>query len=200
MHEAISADLDGEGLPVARSVFHRHLAECGACRDHQVAAAALHRRARISAGPEVPDLTARVLAAIGAEEGGDEEEPGPAVSGLRLAIAALALVQLGLALPALLLGSDAGVPVHAARDMGSFGVALAVALLVAAWKPARVAGLLPLAAALVVCVVAGAVLNVATHHAAVSTELGHAPEVMGLVALWLLARARTDTSVRLHPA
>ena len=70
------------------------------------------------------------------------------ISPARWALFVVALTQLVLAAPALLLGEDAGATVHVARELGSFDVALAVGLLVAAWQPARAWGLLPVIAAL----------------------------------------------------
>ena len=159
---------------------------------------ALQRRTRVQAAPRVPDLTNRVLAAIGAEA--PTPAPVPATQGLRLGVAVLGLLQLGLSLPALILGSDAGLPVHTARHLGSFGVALAVGLLVAVWRPQRIAGLLPVAFALVVCLVGSSILDVSTGHASPGGELSHAVEVLGLVGLWLLARSPMSTTARLSPA
>jgi predicted anti-sigma-YlaC factor YlaD len=191
---AISADLDGETLPIPREALGRHLDRCAACRQFQAGAVTLQRRTRVQPAPAVPDLTPRVLAAIGAER-----RPG-ANQGLRLAVALIGLLQLGLSLPALLLGTDAGLPVHTARHLGSFGVALAVGLLVAAWRPERVAGLLPLATALVVCLVGSSIVNITTGHASAGGELSHAVEVVGLLGLWLLARTPTPGPARLQPA
>ena len=188
MRAAISAELDGEELPVAPAVLASHLAGCGACRDFRVAAAALNRRVRLSAAPPVPDLTGRVLAAIGREREGSE--PASAARGLRLGLATIGLIQLGLSLPALALGSDAGLPVHQARHLGSFGAALAIGFLVAAWRPQRIAGLLPLATALVVCLVGSAIADVATGHAATGGEMPHVVEILGLLSLWLLERVQ----------
>jgi predicted anti-sigma-YlaC factor YlaD len=191
---AISADLDGETLPIPREEVARHLSQCPACRQFQAAAVTLQRRTRVRPAPPVPDLTSRVLSTITAEP-----RPG-ATQGLRLGVALIGLLQLGLSLPALLLGSDAGLPVHTARHLGSFGVALAVGLLVAAWRPERIAGLLPLATALVVCLVGSSIVNVTTGHASAAGELGHAVEVIGLLGLWLLARSPTSGPARLSPA
>jgi predicted anti-sigma-YlaC factor YlaD len=71
---------------------------------------------------------------------------------------------------------------------------------VAAWRPERIAGLLPLATALVVCLVGSSIVNVTTGHASAVGELGHAVEVIGLLGLWLLARAPVPGSARLSPA
>jgi predicted anti-sigma-YlaC factor YlaD len=191
---AISADLDGEALPIPREALTRHLSQCLSCRQFRAAGLRLQQRTRVRPAPLVPDLTGRVLSAIAAEP-----HPG-ATQGLRLGVALIGLLQLGLSLPALLLGSDAGLPVHTARHLGSFGVALAVGLLVAAWRPERIAGLLPLATALVVCLVGSSIVDVTTGHASASGELSHAVEVIGLLGLWLLARSPATAPTRLSPA
>lgn len=183
MRAAISGDLDGEELPVAREVLEQHLAACAGCRDYQAAAVVLNRQVRVSPAPVVPDLTHQILAAIDAEA----HEPARA-QGLRLGVAVLGLLQLGLSIPALILGSDAGLPVHQARHLGSFGVALAVGLLVAAWRPERISGLLPLAAVLVLCLVGSAIVDTSTGAVAWTAEFPHVVEVLGLLGLWLLDR------------
>jgi predicted anti-sigma-YlaC factor YlaD len=194
IREAISADLDGEELPVDRELFHHHLATCTACRGYETSLVALHRRTRLGLSPAVPDLTSRVLFAIDDVQAWHE----PSGQGLRLGLACIALIQLALSVPALILGDDAGLPVHSARHLGAFGVALAIGLLAAAWKPQRIAGLLPLVAALVACLVGSSVLDVATGHAVASGEFGHVTEILGLVALWLLARSGHEPLPMLH--
>jgi predicted anti-sigma-YlaC factor YlaD len=189
MQAAISADLDGEDLPVPREIVERHLVRCAACQDYRAAAVALNRRVRLGPAPAVPNLTGPILAAIDAER----HDPEPATQGLRVGVAMLGLLQLGLSIPALVLGSDAGLPVHQARHLGSFGVALAVGLLVAAWRPQRISGLLPLAAVLVLCLVASAIADTATGAVAWTAEFPHLVEVLGLVGLWLLDHAPRPT-------
>jgi predicted anti-sigma-YlaC factor YlaD len=182
---SISAALDGEEAPEPATVVAAHVATCPDCRAYREGAEAIHREVRVTAAPEVVDLTPRILLAIGA----DGPAPDPEARALRLVVGILGLLQLGVALPALLFGSDAGLPVHTARHLGSFGVALGIGLLVAAWRPDRVAGLLPLATALVVCLVVTSILDVTTAHVPPSGELDHATEVVGLVSLWLLSRS-----------
>lgn len=196
MREAISADLDGEELPVRREVLERHLGGCAACREFQAAAGVVDRGTRLGSAPAVPDLTSRVMFAIARER----SEPVYATQGLRLGLATIALVQLSLSLPALLFGSDAGISVHQARHLGSFGVALAVGLLVAAWRPERISGLLPLMTALVICLVGSAIVDVATGYAAATSELTHVVEVLGLLNLWLLDRVQRSPDPELRPA
>jgi len=184
IREAISAQLDGEEPGVASAVIDIHVASCSGCRAFVEGTAALHRSVRLTSAPPVRDLTPHVLAAIGAETG--DRDLGSRERSLRIALALLGLVQLGVAIPALL-GSDGGVDIHSARHLGSFSIALAVGFLFAAWRPARVAGLLPVAAALVVCVLGTSLLDVIGGRTGAVSEANHAVEVAGLVAVWLLA-------------
>jgi predicted anti-sigma-YlaC factor YlaD len=171
---------------VSPATLEQHLATCARCRAYLADARALRRRVGVRSAPPVPNLTSRVMFALAREQ----SEPAASRQGLRLGLAVIGLVQLGLSLPALLLGSDAGVPIHQARHLGSFGVALAVGFLVAAWRPHRIDGLLPLATALVICLIGSAIADVATGHAAATSEFTHVVEVLGLGSLWLLHRSQ----------
>ncbi|HZP28341.1 MAG TPA: zf-HC2 domain-containing protein [Acidimicrobiia bacterium] len=184
---SISAALDGEDPLEPAPVVAAHVARCAHCRAYRDGVEALHRAVRVAPAPPVPDLTPQILVAIGAEERDTDARA------LRLVVGLLGLLQLGVALPALLFGSDAGLPVHTARHLGSFGVALGIGLVVAAWRPDRVAGLLPLATALVVCLAVTSILDVTTAHVPATGELNHATEVVGLVGLWLLSRTPVAT-------
>jgi predicted anti-sigma-YlaC factor YlaD len=180
---AVSARLDGEELGVDPADLDEHLAQCASCRAFSRDAEAMHRDSRLAGAPDVPDLTAPILASIGAE---DRRHPAHERA-LRITLVVVALVQIVAAVPALVLGDDAGVPVHAARHLGSFDLALAIGFLFAAWRPSRLPGLLPVATALVACVVGTSVLDVLDGRTAAATEAQHAVEVVGLVAAWLLA-------------
>ena len=157
----------------------------------------MHRDVRLARAPSVPDLTAPILASIGA----DSRPHATHERSLRVTLAIVAGVMIVAALPALVLGDDAGLPVHAARHVGSFDLALAVGFLFAAWRPSRIPGLLPVVTALVACLVGTSVLDVLDGRTGALTEVQHAVEVVGLAAAWLLAhplrpgrRARLSTS------
>jgi predicted anti-sigma-YlaC factor YlaD len=193
---AISARLDGEDLGVDPVDLADHLERCTACRAFARDAESMHREVRLARAPSVPDLTSPILASIGSENG-----YAPHVRALRVTLAIVASVMIVAALPALVLGDDAGLPVHAARHIGSFDLAVAVGFLFAAWRPSRLPGLLPVVTALVACLVATSVLDVLDGSTAALTEVQHAVEVVGLAAAWLLAhplqprrRARLATS------
>jgi predicted anti-sigma-YlaC factor YlaD len=128
---AISASLDGEDAGVPADVMGAHLDDCAACRDWRERQHALTRRARLSGYALDHDLTARVLAAL----------PAPAPRPSRMPVArraALALVaagQLAITVPLLLLGHDRDAGLHAAHELGSFDLALAIAFAVGAVRP-----------------------------------------------------------------
>jgi len=135
-HEAISAHIDGEDSALPAGAVDAHLADCAACRDWQERAHAVTRRARVG-GPFLDhDLTPAVLAAV---------PPAPARRGRRLtqraALAAVAVGQLAITVPLLILGHDHDAGVHAAHELGSFDLALAIAFAVGAIRPALSAGL-----------------------------------------------------------
>lgn len=193
---AISARLDGEDFGVDPVDLAGHLERCTACRAFARDAESMHREVRLARAPSVPDLTAPILASIGSDNSSANHERA-----LRVTLAIVAGVMIVAALPALLFGDDAGLPVHAARHIGSFDLAVAVGFLFAAWRPSRLPGLLPVVTALVACLVATSVLDVLDGSTAALTEVQHAVEVVGLAAAWLLAhplrprrRARLSTS------
>ena len=196
IRHALSARLDGEDPGVDDAVIETHLDTCAACRDFAASAAQLHRSTRVASAPPMPDLTPAILAAIGDDAVAPSDDTRLA---LRWILAVLALVQIGVAVPALLLGSDAGLPVHAARHLGSFDIAVAVGFLFAAWRPARIPGLLPVVAALVACLVASSLLDVAAGNTGALGEAHHATDFAGLAVLWLLGRGVAHTTATPRP-
>jgi predicted anti-sigma-YlaC factor YlaD len=201
IREAISAQLDNElnDEPAAGARIDAHLATCEACRAFAARAADLHRIVRVRAAERVPDLSAAIVAA--APQPAARRRPAGHTWGFaRTALAVVALTHLILALPAVLLGSDPGATIHVARELGSFDVALAVGLLVAAWQPARAWGLLPLAAALAAVMVGTAALDIARGSAPAASEAHHVLELAGVGLLWLVAREVPRSSARLRTA
>jgi predicted anti-sigma-YlaC factor YlaD len=134
--EAISARIDGEDPGLPGSAVDAHLAGCADCRGWQQRAHEVTRRARLGGPFPDHDLTARVLAAV-----------PPARAGRRRGLAqragliAVALAQLAITVPLLCLGHDHGADTHAAHELGSFDLALAIAFALGAIRPALSAGL-----------------------------------------------------------
>ena len=144
---------------------------------------------RVTAAPVVPDLTQPILAAIAAERTEPQDESR--LGARACSSPSIGILQLALSVPALVLGEDAGLPVHTARHIGSFGVALAVGFLYVAWKPSRLSGLLPVMTALVACLVGTSIADVIGGTTPVITETQHLAEIVGVATMWLLAHPTT---------
>ena len=87
--EIVSARLDGEATPLEGAAADAHLASCPACTRQRAAYEQLHRRVRLAPAEAVPDLSARILAAV--------SSPSPSVGPARAwrvgpAVVALALL------------------------------------------------------------------------------------------------------------
>jgi predicted anti-sigma-YlaC factor YlaD len=184
--EALSARLDGEAPGIDEATIDQHLGSCDACSSWSDELTTLHRMVRVREAEMVPDLSAAILGTAPAPV---RRSPlAEVISPARWALFVVALTQLVLAAPALLLGEDTGATVHVARELGSFDVALAVGLLVAAWQPARAWGLLPVIAALGLVMAGTAVVDVVRGTASGFGEAHHVLDLAGLVLLWLVAR------------
>lgn len=182
--EALSARLDDELGERERQAVDAHLQACAGCAAHAEQLAELTRLTRVQPAAQVPDLAPAVLARL---QPGPRRDPEPrgvrAWSWLRAALAALAMVQLGLALPDLVASGH----VHAAREAASWQVALAVGFFAVAWRPAWVVGLVPVLTAAVVGLAVTAGLDVAAGHTSLAGEAPHAVKLAGLALVWTLA-------------
>jgi len=182
----ISARLDGEDAGVDDAALAWHVASCEPCRRYESEAIQLARAVRVAATEATPDLAPTIMAAINRERLAASRRFDP--QALRAGLIALAVVQMVLALPVLLLGRDAGAPVHIAREVGSFDIALAVGFLFVGWRPVRAYGMLPLVAALVACLGITTAVDLARGTATLLGESAHLLDLMGLASVWELAR------------
>jgi len=193
IRDALSARLDGEDPGVEEAALYAHLAACKGCRSFAHDAEVLHRAVRLEPAPAIPDLAPAVLAAIGEDTRASARTAYTAESHhdlfqvLRWVLVALAVVQIAVAIPALL-GSDSGLPVHTARDLGSFDFALGIGFLFAAWRPRQISGMLPVVAAVVVCLAVSSLLDVASGNTAALGETHHLTDLAGLLVMWLIGR------------
>jgi len=187
--EALSAVLDGEPTTSTTVELSAHVRTCAACMRFLESARALDSLTH-SVRADAPDLTARVLEAARTER----HRPDPWTSCLRLGLVAVAIAQLGLAIPTLIYGSDEGAPVHIAHEVGAWDLALAVAFVFAAWRPLRAVGLLPFAAALSAGLIGTAIVDVAHGRAVALTETTHLLELVGTALLYLLMAPRRRPS------
>jgi predicted anti-sigma-YlaC factor YlaD len=186
LREALSARLDGEDPGLDDTAIDAHLGTCGACSAWSDELATLHRMVRVREAEPVPDLSDQILGIPAAPS--RRAARREAISPARWALFVVALTQLVLAAPALVLGEDVGATVHVARELGSFDVALAIGLLVAAWQPARAWGLLPVIAALGFVMAGTAVLDIVRGTASGLGEAHHVLDLAGLGLLWWVAR------------
>jgi predicted anti-sigma-YlaC factor YlaD len=133
---AISTQIDGEVPWLPAGVLETHLAGCPACLDWQRRAHTVTRRVRLGGAFLDHDLAPGVLAAVPAAH-----ERGRLRLARRGLLIALALAQFAIAAPMLFLGHDREAGVHAAHELGSFNLALAIAFAVGAIRPRLSAGL-----------------------------------------------------------
>lgn len=189
--EAVSARFDGEPTGAAAEAVATHLRGCNGCRAF---ALGLHRLDDVPGGePEVPDRSARILAAVRADRPARPRRPAAArIGAARVGLGAIALVEMAAALADLV----AGVGVHSLRDLGAFQLALAVGFLVAALRPETATGLAPTAAALAACLLIVVGLDLAIAQTSAAGEAGHMIELVGIALVWQVAHERPARPVR----
>ena len=136
IREAISARIDGEDPGLPADALDAHLTVCAACRGWQQRAHTVTRRARLGGSFLDHDLAPQVLTAFSYARAGRGRRLTQ-----RTGLIAVAGVQLAITVPLLFLGHDHDAGVHAAHELGSFNLALAIAFAVGAVSPALSAGL-----------------------------------------------------------
>src|SRR5882757_10811101 len=186
---ALSAQIDGESEPPLTPRIAEHLATCPYCAVWRESLHRLTRRVRLTEAKGRPDRAPQLLAAVLADQQ-TRNRSKPATRLVRLGLATAAAAQLVIVIPALILG-DAGalVPPHASRELGAFNVALAVGYLVAALRPSRARGALPLVAAATGLLVVLAFIDSALGQTTLLAESPHLIAVAGWVLLAVLARS-----------
>lgn len=173
--EAISALADGEDPGLPEELVRSHIADCPAC-----AACAAELGLRSSAKP-----SASLADAVVSSNAAVDRSPETVL--LRALLAFLGFAIVAWALPGLLGAGHAGLPEHDARHLGAFEMAFGVALLVAAWRPARARTVLPVALVLTLAIVLSTAIDVADGTIALASEAQHLPELLSLPIVWLLA-------------
>jgi predicted anti-sigma-YlaC factor YlaD len=177
---ATSALLDGELSALDRRALERHLDGCDLCRAYADRAEALQRRLRVRPADPVPDLSEEILARAHPPRPGRGEW-------VRYALAIVALTELTLSLPALLLAEETGASAHAARHIGAMSAALALGFLYTAWRPQRAYGVLPIAAALALTMAVTGVIDAIRGATPIVGEAHHVLELAGFALVWILA-------------
>jgi predicted anti-sigma-YlaC factor YlaD len=181
----VSARLDGEPLGMASSALDAHLASCSDCAGWAEAAARITRRSRLSVQP-VPDLSDAITERIAL--------PTRRVLRrrhvLRLALAVVGLVQLGIGVPALT-GHSIGMAMsaHSAHEAAAWNLAIGAAFVAVASVPRRAAGLIPLLTTFLVVLGALSVRDFAAGTVSADRLATHVVALVGLLLLIGLDRA-----------
>ncbi|GAA0519024.1 membrane protein [Saccharopolyspora subtropica] len=182
--EALSARLDGEGLPVPERDLERHLAGCSECRDWEHRAVELSRWLRVRPIVPIPDV--RIA---------------PPVGWPRRLLAGVAVCQLllGLAQVAGIGHAHHGgesMSTHLFNESTAWNLALGLGLLVSAVRTRTAAGLVPVLAAFLLVLTGFSVLDLVHGAVPVSRLLSHVFLVAGLVLLLLVQRGERRWSPR----
>ncbi|MFT7870729.1 MULTISPECIES: zf-HC2 domain-containing protein [Amycolatopsis] len=177
--EALSARLDGEAEPASPDA---HLASCAECREWFAGAERLRRTMLLRPAPPVPDLTAAIL----------ERTPAPSGErwGRRIALAVVAIAQLGLAFAELLGTTHGGV--HLGHESSAWNLAVGIGLLTAALLPRTAAGQLPLLTGFVGVLLVLSAGDLAAGRVTLSRLSTHLLVVLGLALLYAVHRAHRD--------
>ena len=189
--DALSARADDEATGLAPEELDAHLVGCPTCRAHAAALEDLTRHTRVAPAEPVPDLTAAILAAV------DTPDPTRArhrFGQLRGVLALVGVVQLVLATPALL--AVGALATHVTREVGIFEVALGIGFLVAARRPARAGGLLPVAAVVAGLITLTSMGDLLAGSTTLLRETSHLLEIGGTALLWMLDRQRDRAALR----
>lgn len=189
---SISARLDGEAPPIPESVVERHVDGCPDCRTWSLGVTELHRSLRLTGALEEPDRSARIVQGI-PRRGPVARTPG-SLAWWRLVTVLIALVQIAFAVP-LLLGHGDEMHGHFARHLGVFAAALAVGLLMAAYRPDRAHSLLPVLSVLVAGLIWSCLDDLVHGQPVPGSVVAHAANVVALFAVWQLAH-RSGTMPR----
>lgn len=185
--EALSARLDGETEPAPPEAVDRHVAGCAACRSWFSRAERLHRTILLRPAPPVPDLTAVIL----------ERTPAPPRDGwpARIALALVAIAQLGLAFAQLLGVEDHGaghgaesLVGHLSHESSAWNLAVGVGLGWAAVRTKAAAGQLPALTGFVALLLALSAGDLVAGQVTAGRVLTHGLVVLGLVLLFVVNR------------
>lgn len=177
--DSISARMDGELASDLALALDEHLAGCRACRGWESDAYALRRSVTMRRPLAPAGLSDQVTANLHVPNLGTGQW-------VRYALGVLAAAIVVVNTP-LLFGLQTQGPIHESRHLGTFGVALGIGLMWAAYRPERANGLVPLAGALAATTVVGAVFDLAVGQAQAVAEATHLLELAGLGLLWHLS-------------
>jgi predicted anti-sigma-YlaC factor YlaD len=191
VRESLSAHLDGEPGGLSMSAVEEHLAACEACRAWHRDVLSMQRRVRVTAAPVLTDETERFVASVHQRQTLDVQGRSRLLP-VRLGLVAVAVTQLVLTGPELLLGRDGLAPEHAAHELGAFTAALAVGLALAAFRPRLANGMVPIVGIVAGLLVLTAWVDASLGHTRITQESPHLLEVAGFLLLLRLAYLSND--------
>jgi len=186
VRESLSALMDREWPTLHREQVTEHLGGCPVCRSWEVRAHDATRRVRLGFPAPSPGLDDRLTAEVVSRSRSRWAIP------LRIALALVGWAIAVVSLPALIYGVDPEATTHAAHELGSLNVALALALVLAAIRPRRAAGILPVFGGAVFLLVFTAGDDIFRGSTTWSHEAPHALVVAGFLLLLGLARTERD--------
>jgi len=192
----LSAQLDGEDDPVLRPLVDEHLARCAGCRDWLDRAAVVNRLTRTAAVPEVPDLSAAILAALPHRETPRRRWRVPLPALLHVTLALVGAVQLILGLTQVGGGVSAGhahnglsaTQGHLWHESAAWNVAVGAGYLFIALRRTRPAGLLPMLTAFVGMLLLISVTDLTAGRVDVTRLVGHGFVIAGYLLVVALSR------------
>jgi predicted anti-sigma-YlaC factor YlaD len=191
VRESISAELDGEISPLARSSISEHLARCSECNEWHSAASVIHREARIAPAEEIPDLTSAILVTLGDAR---DSTRADSLRACRWILAVCALLQLSAAVPSLF--EHAGDAIHLNHELGSWDIGLAFGFLVCALQPKRAWGMLPLLFVVGTALGITSFIDIVDGTVSATRECVHITELLGFIFTWMVARFSAPTQQR----
>lgn len=197
--EMLSAQLDGEDDPVLRPLVEEHLDGCAGCREWLDRAAAVNRLTSTAPVPEVPDLSAAILAALPQPP---VHRPRarrwriPVAGLLYLALALVGAVQLILGLTQVGGGVSAGTAHHGLgasqghlwHESAAWNVAVGAGYLFIGLRRSRPAGLVPMLTAFVAMLLLISVTDLTGGRVDVGRLVGHGFVIVGYLLVVALAR------------
>lgn len=190
----LSAQLDGEDDPVLRPLVDEHLDGCAGCRDWLDRAAAVNRLTLTALTPQVPDLSATILAALPPVVPPSRRIPVKAL--LYLTLALVGAVQLILGLTQVGGGVSAG---HAHNGLGAtqghlwhesaaWNVAVGAGYLFIGLRRTRPTGLVPMLTAFVAMLLLISVTDLTGGRVDIGRLVGHGFVIIGYLLVVALAR------------
>ncbi|GAA2695214.1 zf-HC2 domain-containing protein [Actinoplanes palleronii] len=194
--EMLSAQLDGEDDPVLRPLVDEHLAGCAGCREWLDRAAAVNRLTRTGMVPDVPDLSAAILAALPAQAPAPWWRRLPVAAILYVALALVGAVQIILGLAQIGGASAAGhvhlgpstAPGHLWNESAAWNAAVGAGYLFLALRRTRPVGLLPMLTAFVGMLLLLSFNDLTGGRVDVTRLVGHGFVIVGYLLVVALSR------------